>query len=138
MKKTQRLLITWLTDKPSVYPQVKKYITVQDFTDPLYAKVAERLFEDLDKGEVNPAAIISLFTDEEEQKTAAALFNTKLEALSGKAEEEKALHDIVLNMKKNSYEYYSGKLGADVEALNQVIEGKKALQQLAKTHFSLD
>lgn len=138
VKRTQRLLITWLTDRPSIYKQVKKYITVQDFTDPLYAKVAGRLFEDLDKGEVNPAGIISLFTDEEEQKTAAALFNTKLEALSGKAEEEKALHDIVLNMKKNSYEYYSKKLGADVDALNQVIEGKKALQELEKTHFSLD
>ena len=49
-----------------------------------------------------------------------------------------AKNKIVLNMKKNSYEYYSKKLGADVDALNQVIEGKKALQELEKTHFSLD
>ena len=30
------------------------------------------------------------------------------------------------------------KLGADVNALNQVIEGKKALEELARTHISLN
>ena len=32
----------------------------------------------------------------------------------------------------------AAKLGADVNALNQVIEGKKALEELARTHISLD
>ena len=41
-------------------------------------------------------------------------------------------------MKKNSYEYYTSRLGSDVGALNQVIEGKKALEELAKTHISLE
>ena len=34
--------------------------------------------------------------------------------------------------------YYSAKLGSDVEALNKVIEGKKALEELGKTHISID
>ena len=87
---------------------------------------------------MNPAAVISLFTDEEEQRLAAGVFNTRLEELSGKQEREKAFHDILLAVKRNSYEYFSGQLGTDMAAINQVIAGKKALEELSKTHISLD
>ena len=137
-KKSQRLLITWITEEPGIYQKIAKYITPEDFTEELYRKVADRLFEGLSRGEYNPAAIISMFADEEEQREAAALFNTKLTELSTKQEREKALHDIVYTVKKNSYEYYSKRIGADVNAVNQVIAGKKALEELSKTHISLD
>lgn len=137
-KKAQRLLITWITDEPRLFPKIAKYISPEDFTEELYRKVAERLFEGLNGGEFNPAGIISLFSDEEEQREVAALFNTKLEELETKQEKEKALHDIIYTVKKNSYDYYSGKIGADVSAINQVIAGKKALEELSKTHISLD
>ncbi len=137
-KKSQRLLITWLTEEPFLYPKIAKYITPEDFTEELYRKVADRLFEGLSKGEYQPASIISMFTDEEEQREAAALFNTKLAELKTKQEREKALHDIVYTVKKNSYEYYTGRMGAEISAVNQVIAGKKALEELSKTHISLD
>ena len=137
-KKTQRMLLTWLTDEPALYQKIKKYIFPEDFTEDLYRKVAEKLFDGLDRGEMNPASIISMFTDEEEQREVASVFNTKLMALSTKQEREKAFHDIVFAVKKNSYEYFSGQLGSDVKALNQVIAGKKALEELSKTHISLD
>ncbi len=137
-KKTQRMLLTWLTDEPALYQKIKKYISPEDFTEDLYRKVAEKLFDGLDRGEMNPASIISMFTDEEEQREVASVFNTKLMALSTKQEREKAFHDIVFAVKKNSYEYFSGQLGSDVKALNQVIAGKKALEELSKTHISLD
>ena len=137
-KKTQRMLLTWLTDEPALYQKIKKYSSPEDFTEDLYRKVAEKLFDGLDRGEMNPASIISMFTDEEEQREVASVFNTKLMALSTKQEREKAFHDIVFAVKKNSYEYFSGQLGSDVKALNQVIAGKKALEELSKTHISLD
>ena len=137
-RKTQRLLLTWLTDEPGLYLKIKKYISPDDFTEDLYKKVAEKLFDGLERGEMNPASIISMFTDEEEQREVASVFNTKLMALSTKQEREKAFHDIVFAVKKNSYEYFSGQLGSDVKALNQVIAGKKALEELSKTHISLD
>lgn len=138
MKKAQRLLITWISDEPDIYQKIKRYITAEDFTEDLYRKVAEKLFADLDAGTYNPAGIISMFTDEEEQREAAALFNTNLPELTTIQEKEKAFHDIVLKVKKNSYEYYTAKLGTDMNALNQVVSGKKALEELAKTHISLD
>ncbi len=137
-KKAQRLLITWITDEPGIYPKIAKYINAGDFTDELYRKVADKLFEGLSKGEFSPAALVSMFEDEEEQREVAALFNTKLEELETKKEREKALHDIIYTVKRNSYEYYSGRMGADMDALNKVIAGKKALEELSKTHISLD
>ncbi|MBO5055913.1 MAG: DNA primase [Lachnospiraceae bacterium] len=137
-KKSQRLLLTWLVEEPSLYEKIRKYISPEDFTEDLYKKVAVKLFEGLEKGELNPASIISLFTDEEEQRAVAGVFNTRLMELSTKQEREKAFHDIILSVKRNSYEYFSGQLGSDVNALNQVIAGKKALEELSKTHISLD
>ncbi|MCM1186575.1 MAG: DNA primase [Lachnoclostridium sp.] len=136
-KKSQRLLITWVTDEPEIYPRIQKYISVEDFTEELYREVAGRLFADLEKGSYNPAAIISAFEDEEQQKEAAALFHTSLPPMNTLREKEKALHDILMAVKKNSYEYYAANMGTDVNALKQVIDGKKALEELAKTHISL-
>lgn len=137
-RRIQRMLLTWITDYPQVYPRISQYIKASDFTEELYRKVAERLFLDIEAGNYNPAGIVSMFEEEEQQREAAALFNTKVEALQTKQEREKAFHDILYAVKKNSYEYYSGRLGSDMEALNQVIAGKKALEELGKTHISLD
>ncbi len=138
LKKPQKLLLTWLVEEPGVYQKIKKYISPSDFTEDLYKKIAEKLFADLESGSINPAAIISLFTDEEQQREAASVFNTKLALLNTRADQEKAFHDIVVAVKRNSLEYFSSQLGTDVLALGQVIEGKKALEELSKTHISLD
>lgn len=136
-KRTQRMLLTWLTDEPEIYKQISKYIKPSDFTEELYGRVAQMLFADLDKGNYNPAAILSRFTEEEEQREVASMFNTKLDGIETKQDKEKALQDIVYAVKKNSYEYYTGKLGTDVTALQQVIDGKRALEELAKVHILL-
>lgn len=138
VKKSQRLLMTWITDEPAIYDKIKRYVSAEDFTEPLYQKVAGRLFEELEQGKYNPAGIISMFEEEAEQREVAALFNTSLPELSTLAEREKAFHDILLSVKRNSYEYYTVRLSGDVNALKQVIDGKKALEELAKTHISLE
>ena len=137
-RKPQRLLLTWLVDEPGLYQKIKQYISPEDFTEELYQKVAERLFAELEQGKSQPAGIISMFEDEEEQRQAAELFHTTLPHLETRQEREKAFHDILLSVKRNSYEYYTARLGMDVNALNRVVEGKKALETLAKTHISLE
>ena len=137
-KRAQRLLITWIVDEPALYGKIKKYISAEDFTEGTYRRVADRLFQELEAGIFRPADIISAFEDEEEQKQVAELFNTNLPRLDTVQEKEKAFHDILVSVKKNSYEYHTSRLGSDVGALNQAIEGKKALEELAKTHISLE
>lgn len=138
VKNSQKLLLTWLVEQPQLYRQISEYISPKDFTEGLYEKVADRLFEELEQGNINPASIISMFEEEEDQREAASLFHTKLERLESTAEQEKALHDIVCAVKRNSYERDSAQLGTDVAALNRVIAGKKQLEELAKTHISLE
>ena len=137
-KKTQRLLLTWLVEDPQLYKKIERFIGPEDFTEELYVRVAERLFAGLEKGELNAASIISLFPDEEEQREVASLFNTRLMEPETIQEKEKAFHDILVSVKRISYEYNTSRLGTDVEALNRVIEGKKALEELSKTHISLN
>ena len=137
-KKTQRLLLTWLVEEPQLYKKIERFIGPEDFTEELYVRVAERLFAGLEKGEINAASIISLFPDEEEQREVASLFNTRLMEPETIQEKEKAFHDILVSVKRISYEYNTSRLGTDVEALNRVIEGKKALEELSKTHISLN
>ena len=134
----QRLLLTWITDEPALYTKISKYVSPKDFTEELYRQVAERLFTGIEQGNYNPAAIINMFEDEQQQSEVASLFNAKLEAINTSQEKEKAFRDILLAVKKNSMEYYSKNLGADIEALTLVVEAKKALQELEKTHISLD
>ena len=106
--------------------------------DENFKNAVDLLFEELEQGNINPASIISMFEEEEDQREAASLFHTKLERLESTAEQEKALHDIVCAVKRNSYERDSAQLGTDVAALNRVIAGKKQLEELAKTHISLE
>ncbi len=136
-RKSQRLLLTWIVEEPEVYPKIRPYIRAEDFTEGLYRQVADRLFAGLEQGAFNPASIISTFEEEEEQRAVAELFNTKLAQLSTDQEKEKAFHDILYAVKKNSFEYYSARTGSDMEAINQVIQVKKELEELSKTHISL-
>ena len=138
VRRSQRLLLTWLTDMPSLYPKIKKFITPEDFTEELYRRVAEKLFDQLERKTMDPAGIIGMFEEEEEQRMAAEVFSTKLTQLSNRQEREKAFHYIVLAVKENSYEQYLAGSGSDVNALKGVIEGKKALEELDKTHISIE
>ncbi len=137
-RKPQQLLLTWLAEEPGLYPKVKKYISADDFIDELYKPVAKRFLEDLEKGTANPALLISLMEDPEEQSKLSDLFTTRLDHIHTPEERQKAFHDILLTVKKNSFDYYSAQSGTDINAINQVIAGKKALQELSKTHIFMD
>lgn len=137
-RKPQQLLLTWLAEEPQLYDKIKQYISAEDFIDELYQPVAKRFLEDLEKGNANPALLISLIEDADEQTKVSELFTTRLTDINTKEERQKAFHDILIAVKTNSFEYYSGQAGTDISAINKVIEGKKALQELAKTHIFLD
>lgn len=149
-ERMQRLLLTWLIEQPNVLKVIKNYISAADFTNELYATVAQMVFDAIENNTLDPAGIITRFEDTEQQREIAALFNTKLANLneddgdgSGsqsatKADREKAFKDILLGVKKSAYEYHLARSGSDVNALQQMIKGRKEIEQLEKTHISLD
>lgn len=132
---SQRLLLTWLCEQPSLYTQIKDHIKLTDFTDPVYQKVAEWLFKDIEEGTVNPGAYVSRFEDEEEQAVCAAVFNTKLSEIEGEETSEKAFGDIVYKVKKNSIDVLGRKPDQSVEEMMAVLNAKKELEELKKVTY---
>ncbi len=137
-KKIQSFLLTWLCEEPKIYGLIKPYITIDDFTDDVYRKVAERLFSDLEKGQVNPGAIVDLFDEDEEKATVAKIFNTELVEITENNEKEKALHDLVLNVKRNSFDALNEKPDKDASDAMKIFNGKKALEQLKNIQFHIE
>ncbi len=133
----EKLLLTWLADRPELYARISKYISAEDFSEGIYRTVAQRLLEEAESGQVNPAAIISMFEDETGQREAASLFHTKILQPDSPQGQEKAFHDIVCAVKRQSYERDCASMGTDVEALRRAVAGKKLLEELSKTHISL-
>ena len=130
-------MFTWMTDEPEAFPIIAKYISPEDFTDELYRQVAVRVFEKMKAGGIRHADLVSMFSEGEEHKEVAALMNERLEALDTVQEKEKALHDIILAVKNESFAYYSERMGENPQAFQQVVKVKKELEELSKTHISL-
>ncbi|WP_027218406.1 DNA primase [Butyrivibrio fibrisolvens] len=136
----QRLLLTWIADEPDIYKIVKKYISPDDFTDELYRKVAEKMYEGLDAGRFLAASILSLFPDDEEQQSRVSeIFNTNLVRIETREEKEKALHDIIYDIRRMSYEKKKSEIQlGDANALKTIVDSKKKLEELAHSRIGLD
>lgn len=123
----QKLLLTWLVDRPQLYDQVKNEIAPEDFTEELYRKVAALLYEQYENGTANPAQIISTFSDEEEQRIVAGLFHARLPELTSPQEQEKALRDVIARMKRDSLEAHKEQVDAtNLEEMQRFIDAAKA------------
>ena len=93
------------------------------------------LFDNLEKGQDNPAGILNHFiNDEEEYKEVAALFHTTLKDISSREEREKALEETVRRVKRHSLDEAS-RNASDIETLQEIIRKQAELSQL---HISLD
>lgn len=132
IRKSQKLLLTWLIEYPGLYQIVKKYITKEDFTTELYQTVAGLLFAQYDAGEKNPAKIINHFTEPEEQSEAASLFNTTLQ-VDNQAEMEKAIKETMVKIVNHSLESQTANLDpTDMAGLQKIIADRKRLPEIQR------
>lgn len=141
MKQSQRLLLTWLVEDTRLYQIVKPYILPSDFTEGIYAKVAQELFRQFEEEQsVNPAKIVSMFSEEEEeQRQVAEIFNTSVGNIESKADREKALKETILRVKRNSMDQEKKNLDpTDMDGLKRIIESKRQIQEMERLHISID
>ncbi len=140
MKTSQKLLLTWLIEEPSLFSKIRTLITPEDFTEEIYRQAAELLFDQYEKsGEVNPAQIVSMFENEEEQREIAGIFHARIREGDTKGDMEKELNGIIYRVKENSYQYYCRHMDpADIDAGNKMISGRQALEKLKKLHISIN
>lgn len=132
VKQAQKILLTWLIEDENIYGKIKDIISERDFVEPLYYMVAKMLFEQLESGAINPAKILNQFTEEDEHREAAELFNTSLREEMSSQEKEKALNDTVYKVKKNSLDYAS-RNAKEVSELQKIINEQKKLQKIRIT-----
>ena len=135
IRRSQRLLLTWLIEKPELFDKVKGIITADDFVEDLYHQVAKMVFEGHEAGNVNPAGILSRFINDEDQyKEVAALFNASLKESLSNEEQKKAFSETVMKVKKNSLDAAS-RNAKDIAQLQEIIKQQAALKKLS---ISLD
>lgn len=133
IRRSQRLLLTWLIERPELFEKIKGIVDAEDFKEPLYHQVAQMVFENHEKGNLNPAAILNHFINDEEQyKEAAALFNASLQESLNNEEQKKAFLETVLKVKKNSLDEASRR-ATDIGQLQQIIREQAALKTLKIT-----
>ena len=135
IRKSQRLLLTWLIERPELFEKIRGIITPEDFDDELYREAASMVFEEYEKtGGVNPAQILNHFIEGEEQyREVAALFHATLSESLNNEEQRRAFSETVKKIKKHSLDV-KGKT-ADIRELQEIIRQQS---ELAALNITLD
>lgn len=135
IRQSQRLLLTWLIERPRLFEKIEGVVGPDDFKEPLYHQVAEMVFDGHKQGNVNPGGILNHFINDEEQyKEVAALFNASLKESLNNEEQQKAFSETVLRVRKNSLDIAS-RNATDIGELQQIIKEQAALKTL---HITID
>ena len=133
----QKLMLTWIVTYPKIFDKVAQYLTPEDFVVPLYREVALMLFSQREEGEVNPARLLNSFTDSEEQREVASLFNATIHLETPK-EQDQAFADTLLRIKTESLAERNRNWNpTDMAGLQEIIKAKKELEELGRKRRDL-
>ena len=134
----QKLMLTWLVTYPGIFDKVAQYLNAEDFIVPLYKEVAQMLFRQREEeGQVNPAKLLNSFTDREEQREVASLFNATIH-LETQQEQDRAFADTLLRIKAESLAEKNRNLDpTDMAGLQQILREKKELEELGRKRQEL-
>ena len=136
-EQAQKLMLTWLVTYPNVFDKVAQYLTPEDFVVPLYREVAQMLFQQREEGQVNPAKLLNSFTDSEEQREVASLFNATIH-LENQQEQDQAFADTLLRIKSESLAERNRNWDpTDMAGLQQIVKAKKELEELGRKRREL-
>lgn len=129
VRQAEKILLTWMIEDAGIFEKVKEYISPQDFVNPLFKDVADKLYAQYESGSLNPAAIISTYDAEETHSEIAAMFSMELDNRLNHNEREKALNDTVLKVKNNSIQYQIDQ-AADPAQIQQLYTMKNKLSAI--------
>ncbi len=137
IKNAQAMILTWLTDEPGLLGRVRKYIGPKDFTEGIYRRAAEMVFSGIENDNLDLAAVIDLF-GEEEQNEVAGMFQAKLPDTASPEERRRAFSDMIIKVRENSYNRFCENNANDMSKLKESIALKKELEALKRTGASPD
>ena len=129
LRQAEKMLLTWIISDRDVFEKIGHYITPKDFIDPLFSDVAGKVYEQYEKGNINPATIIGDYDTPEEYSEVAAMFSADLDAGLSTQEREKTLNDIVIRIKSNSLNNEL-KSTMDPRRMQEIIVQQQKLNQI--------
>ncbi|MCD8084234.1 MAG: DNA primase, partial [Clostridiales bacterium] len=130
IKKSQRLLLTWLIERPKLYEKIRNVVGPDDFKDPLYHQVARMVFDGCEAGNLNPAEILNHFINDDEQyREVAALFHANLDESLDNDGQKKAFSETVYRIRRNSLDE-DIRSTTDLARLQRLIAEQKTLRML--------
>lgn len=130
-----RLLLSWLIEEPKLFVQIREWVKPEDFEEGLYRTVAKELYDQLDRGDLEPARIIGHFEEVEDQNKVASMFQTSFGGKIENDEKKKAITDLILKIKEHSIERQAGQI-TDLNELQKLVQQKKMLQGAVNLHIS--
>ncbi len=148
--RNEQLLLTFVSDDPGLYPQIRDYISAEDFTEGVPRMAAEKYFAMLEREmgdklaaasgtsarpHSSPGTVVAMFEEEEDQRQAAQLFETRLSGIT-QEELEKALRDVLCAIKRSSIQRMSADL-SDPASLTKLMQAKKELAALSGLPLTL-
>ncbi|MDL2250955.1 DNA primase [Lachnospiraceae bacterium OttesenSCG-928-J05] len=134
----QKILLTWIADDREVYESLKDYLDKADFTKEIYREIYELLVKQYEEGSVNQAMIINHFTDDDEHKEAAGIFNSKIRGLEDVNEQKKSIIDTLQKVKERSLKEQVKALDpTDISGLQEVMKKKQALEQIRRIEIKM-
>jgi len=131
---SQRMLLTYICDRPSIYNKIKDHLKVEDFTDELIQRVALLMFKAIEDNHFIPAALIDEFADSDESNLVAEIVNTNVIDYGEDSDDfETAVNDALKNILRNKNKI----LLNSTNDLSEMQELMKEQNEIEKLHISL-
>lgn len=129
---SQKMLITWIVDNPTYAEKVFDILDEKDFIDPMFNKVFVLVRNQILSGSLNPSSIINEF-DEEQSSVIASIFNKPIMENMTLQEQEKAINELVMRIKRDSLNYQK----SNTTDMLKLVELAKELSNIKKIHIHL-
>ena len=128
--KSQKLLLTWLSEDRTLMARARRYISPEDFTDPLCREIASKLMPADGGSPAEPASILNDYMDDREtMDRAAAIFNTRLRQDLSESDRAKAASDSIRRILTDRLDREAAST-KDLSALQEILKRKAALKTM--------
>lgn len=129
---SQRILLSYLCMYPEDYEAVRGYVSPEDFEGDVYREAARLLYEQLENGQADPAAILDRYPEPEKQKEIAAVFGSRELIGMDETHRTKTVIEAICKIKQRSLEQQSSQGGQDASSVMRMISERRALEELTK------
>lgn len=135
VRKSERLFISMLTDFKEAYSSIKDLISPEDFSTPISKEIVSLLFSQLEKGEPNPAILISRYELEKQQEEVAGLFGENSYVDRESEDFKKVFIETLAKVKKSSLERKMSEVAenGDMMRLLEIVEEQKKISEMKIT-----